>query len=58
MSKRYRLLKNLPDCKAGNQIIWDEKACEYFGRTSGGSKIYFQELTIEHITIIRLSHHS
>lgn len=47
MNRRYKLLKDLPDCEAGRLIQYDDMAKEYFAVTHGGSKIYFQERTVE-----------
>lgn len=46
-NKRYKLLKDLPDCNAGNEVKYDDKAKEYYAETIGGSRIYFQEPTVE-----------
>jgi len=47
MPKQYRLLRDLPNCGKRRMVEYDEENMEYFVRTNGGSKIYFQPLTVE-----------
>ncbi len=48
-TKRYRLLKDLPDAKAGDTVYWDNFAKEYYVGTSTGSRIYIQESNIHNV---------